>query len=599
LARNLPDDFPTPIRAVEVEPEPAPAEKTGAEIFVEGLLREGVDTVFGYPGGAVIHIYDALFGVRDQIHHILVRHEQGAVHMAQGYARSTGQVGVVLVTSGPGATNCVTGIADANMDSTPIVVFSGQVPRQLIGNDAFQEADIVGITRPCTKHNYLVEQFEDLPRIMAEAFYIARTGRPGPVLVDIPKDLQMMRGPYQFPKEVRLRGYNPNLSGHLGQVKRAADVILGAQKIIVYTGGGVIAAMAHQELTRLVELIDAPCTNTLMGLGAIDGNHPNFVGMLGMHGTYAANMAMDQADLIVAIGARFDDRVTGKLDKFSLGSRRIHIDVDPSSIAKNVRVDVPIVGDVRDVLGKLNAELARRSAELNTLKQAMTPWRQTVARWSRDYPLAYQQTDPADVKPQYVIHQLYEACRGRDTIVTTEVGQHQMWTAQFFRFQRPRQFLTSGGLGTMGYGFPAAIGAQIANPRATVLCVAGDASFIMNVQELATCIQYGIPVKVAIINNGFLGMVRQWQELFHDSRYSQTVQMQPDFVKLAEAFGATGLRAARVEEVRPAIDRMLATPGPVIVDFCVSKEENVYPMVPAGAALSEMLLEPSGEKREP
>ncbi len=581
-----------PEELTQREPESEP--KTGAEIFVEGLLREGVDTIFGYPGGCVIHIYDALFGVRDRIRHILVRHEQGAVHMAEGYARSTGKVGVVLVTSGPGATNTVTGIADAYMDSTPIVVFSGQVPRHLIGNDAFQEADIVGITRPCTKHNYLVENFEDLPRIMKEAFYIARTGRPGPVLVDIPKDLQIMKGAYRFPEKVKLRGYNPNLSGHVGQVKRATDLILESKKVIIYTGGGVLHAMAHEELRKLVETLDAPCTNTLMGLGGLDGEHPNFVGMLGMHGTYAANMAMDQADLIVAIGARFDDRVTGKLDKFSLGSRRIHIDVDPSSIAKNVRVDVPIVGDVKDVLVKLNADLAARKGELAGFHEGMKPWRETVRGWVRDVPIAFEQTGD-EVKPQFVISQLYEATRGRDTIITTEVGQHQMWAAQYFRFRRPRQWLTSGGLGTMGYGFPAAIGAQMANPKSTVLCVAGDASFIMNVQELATCVQYGVPVKVAIINNGFLGMVRQWQELFHESRYSETVQMQPDFVKLAEAFGATGLRAKTAADVRPTIDKMLSTPGPVVADFCVSKEENVFPMVPAGAALSEMILKPSKE----
>jgi acetolactate synthase-1/2/3 large subunit len=577
-------------------PAETPTQKTGADIFVEGLLRAGVDTIFGYPGGCVIHIYDALFGVRDRINHILVRHEQGAVHMAEGYAKSTGKVGVVLVTSGPGATNTVTGIADAHMDSVPIVVFSGQVPRHLIGNDAFQEADIVGITRPCTKHNYLVERFEDLPRIMMEAFYIARTGRPGPVLVDIPKDLQMMKGPYQFPEKVKLRGYNPTTAGHVGQVKRAADVILESKRVIIYTGGGVTNAQAHRELKQLVETLDTPCTNTLMGLGGLDGQHPRFIGMLGMHGTYAANMAMDQADLILAVGARFDDRITGRLDKFSLGSRRIHIDVDPSSIAKNVRVDVPIVGDVKDVLTKLNAELAQRKDEVAQYREASKPWVTQIETWSHDFPLAFDQRDDGDVKPQFVISQLYEATRGRDTIVTTEVGQHQMWTAQFFRFQRPRQFLTSGGLGTMGYGFPAAIGAQMANPKSTVVCVAGDASFIMNVQELATCVQYGVPVKVAIINNGFLGMVRQWQELFHGSRYSETVQMQPDFVKLAEAFGATGLRAKTASEVRPTIEKMLATEGPVIADFHVSQEENVYPMVPAGAALSEMLLGPKEGK---
>jgi len=520
-----------------------------------------------------------------------VRHEQGATRAAEGYARSTGKCGVCLVTSGPGATNAITGIVDALMDSIPMVVITGQVATHLIGSDAFQEADTVGITRSCTKHNYLVKSFHDLPRIMAEAFYIARTGRPGPVLVDIPKDIQQQRGPYAFPDRVNLRGYKPHLAGHVPAVRKAVDLILGSQRVILYTGGGVIHSMAHEELRRLVELLDAPCTNTLMGLGGLPGEHPNFVGMLGMHGSYAANMAMDQADLIVAIGARFDDRVTGRLDKFSLGSRKIHIDVDPTSISKNVRVDVPIVGDVRNVLRKLCAELAERTKELAVFHDHMRAWREQVAGWAREHPFSFSQDSTQELKAQFVIARLYEHTKARDCFVTTEVGQHQMWTAQFYKFARPRQWLTSGGLGTMGYGFPAAVGAQVAHPQATVLCVAGDGSFLMNVQELATCVQYRIPVKIAIINNGFLGMVRQWQQLFHGSRYSETEQVQPDFAKLAEAFGAVGLRATRVEEVDSVIERMLAMGGPVVADFVVAKEDNVYPMVPAGAALSEMILE--------
>ncbi len=568
---------------------PATGEKTGAEIFIDGLLREGVEMIWGYPGGAVIHIYDALYG--SPIKHILVRHEQGAVHMADGYARSTGKVGVCLVTSGPGATNTVTGLANAYMDSIPVVVFTGQVPRHLIGNDAFQEADIVGITRPCTKHNFLVSRFEDLPRIMEEAFFLARTGRPGPVLVDIPKDLQAMKGPYKFPGGVKLRGYNPNLSGHIGQVKKAADLILQAQRPVLYTGGGVVLSGASAELTQLARSLALPVTNTLMGLGAYPGNDPQFLGMLGMHGTYAANMAMDQADLLIAVGARFDDRVTGKLDRFSLGSKKIHIDIDPTSISKNVRVDVPIVGDVTDVLQKLNAELGRRGVTAAQHAQSIAPWLAQLATWQRSQPISYSQPDPNDVKPQYVIEQIWEATKDRDAIISTEVGQHQMWTAQFYKFLRPRRWLTSGGLGTMGFGFPAAIGAALGNPDALSLCVAGDASFVMNMQELSTAVQYGVPVKVAIINNGFMGMVRQWQELFHGERYSEVnVQIQPDFVKLAEACGAKGGRARTAAEVPLLIKQMLETPGPFIGDFVVNKGENVYPMVPTGKGLADMIL---------
>jgi len=562
---------------------------TGAQILWDCLVREGVEVVFGYPGGAILPAYDAMLDY--PIRHILVRHEQGATHMADGYARSTGKVGVCLVTSGPGATNTVTGLANAHMDSIPIVVFSGQVPRHLIGNDAFQEADIVGITRQCTKHNFLVSRFEDLPRIMEEAFYIAKTGRPGPVLVDIPKDLQAMKGPYKFPGGVKLRGYNPNLSGHVGQVKKAVDLIQQAQRPVLYTGGGVVLSNASDELTTLARSLSLPITNTLMGLGSYPGDDPQFLGMLGMHGTYAANMAMDQADLLIAIGARFDDRVTGKLDKFSLGSKKIHIDIDPTSISKNVRVDVPIVGDVRDVLSKMNAEVARRGVTAQQHAAHIRPWLDQLATWQRSQPISYTQPDPNDVKPQYVIEKIWEATREMDAIISTEVGQHQMWTAQFYKFRRPRRWLTSGGLGTMGFGFPAAIGAALGNPSALSLCVAGDASFVMNMQELSTAVQYGVPVKVAIINNGFMGMVRQWQELFHGERYSEVnVQIQPDFVKLAEACGARGGRARTAAEVPALIQEMLATPGPFLADFMVNKSENVYPMVPSGKGLADMIL---------
>ncbi len=561
-------------------------ERTGAEILVESWRKEGVHTVFGYPGGVVIPVYDVLHDAAD-IRHVLVRHEQGAVHAADGYARASGEVGVALVTSGPGATNTVTGLATAYMDSVPIVVFTGQVPTGLIGNDAFQEADIVGITRPCTKHNYLVKDVRDLARIIKEAFYLARSGRPGPVLVDLPKDVLTGRTEYLYPEVAKLRGYNPTVEGHIGQVKKALKELQGAQRPVVYAGGGVIASNAARELTELARLLHLPVTATLMGLGGFPGSDPLFLGMLGMHGTYRANMAMTHCDLILALGARFDDRVTGKIDEFAPRARIVHIDIDPTSIAKNVRVDVPIVGDVRNVLKKMLGLV--KGEEWGGREAALAPWHQEIAGWRDAHKLAYAAC-PGVIKPQFVVEQL-RAATGGDCIVATEVGQNQMWAAQYFTLEAPRGWLTSGGLGTMGYGFPAALGAQAAFPDKVVIDIAGDGSIQMNIQELATAVQYNLPVKVAILNNGFLGMVRQWQELFFDRRYSHTrMEVAPDFVKLAEAYGALGLRAERPEEVRPVIERALAHPGPVFMDFRVDPEEGVYPMVPAGAPLSKMLL---------
>jgi len=559
--------------------------KTGAQILLESLRLEGVETIFGYPGGAVLDVYNELFNF--PLKHILVRHEQAAVHGADGYARATGRPGVALVTSGPGATNTVTGIATAYMDSIPLVVFSGQVPSALIGNDAFQEADIVGITRPCTKHNYLVKNVNDLAGIIKEAFYIATSGRPGPVLVDIPKDVLQASAVFHYPEEISMRSYKPTYEGHIGQVIKAVKLMMKAKKPVVYAGGGVVLSEAAEELTELSRMLNLPTTTTLMGLGGFPEDDPLSMGMLGMHGTYRANMAVTHCDLLIAVGSRFDDRVTGKLDTFATHARIIHIDIDPTSISKNVKVDVPIVGDVKDVLRKIINHAHEEDVE--GFKKAIEPWNSEIQSWKATYPLAYKQ-GKNHIKPQYVVEKISELA-GEDAIISTEVGQNQMWTAQYYKFRKPRTFLTSGGLGTMGYGFPAAIGAAVAFPDRHVIDIAGDGSIQMNIQELATVVQYRIPVKIAILNNHFLGMVRQWQELFYDKRYSNTcMQVQPDFVKLAEAYGAKGLRANKKEDVEMVVREALATEGPVIMEFIVAPEEDVYPMVPAGAPISEMLL---------
>ncbi|HEY3488625.1 MAG TPA: biosynthetic-type acetolactate synthase large subunit [Candidatus Deferrimicrobiaceae bacterium] len=560
---------------------------TGAEIFVKGLADLGVDVIFGYPGGSVINIYDELFK-NTKVRHLLPRHEQGAVHMADGFARASGKVGVCLVTSGPGATNTVTGLATAYMDSIPIVVFSGQVPTPLIGNDAFQEADIVGITRPCTKHNFLVKDTADLARVMKEAFYIASTGRPGPVLVDMPKDVLMASAEYAMPKEVKLRGYNPNYEGHPKQVESAMRLLEEREKPVLYVGGGVILSNAAAELTEFARLLGIPVTTTLMGMGAFPGTDPLCMGMLGMHGTYAANMAISHSDIILAVGARFDDRVTGKIAAFAPHAKIVHIDIDPTSIQKNVRVDIPIVGDVKDVLKKM-LKLAKAPKVAAACKKRVAPWRDEIARWEATHPMRYKQ-GKGKINPKFVVEKIYELTKGK-AVIATEVGQHQMFAAQFYKYDKPRTFLSSGGLGTMGFGLPAAIGAQVALPGALVIDIAGDGSIQMNIQELATAMQYRLPVKVVILNNGALGMVRQWQELFFDAKYSQTCLPQiPDFVKLAEAYGAAGFRATKPEEVEGVLRKGFATPGPVMIDIQTDPNELVYPMVPAGAALTDMLL---------
>ena len=560
---------------------------TGAEIFVKALTDLGVEVVFGYPGGAVLHIYDELFK-STKLRHLLTRHEQGTVHMADGFARASGKTGVCLVTSGPGATNTVTGIATAYMDSIPIVVFSGQVPTLMIGNDAFQEADIVGITRPCTKHNYLVKEAKDLARIIKESFYIASTGRPGPVLVDIPKDVLMGSAEYSLPKEINVRGYHPNYEGHPRQVESAVRMIREKERPVLYAGGGVILAGSSQQLVEFAHILGIPVTTTLMGMGGFPGTDPLFMGMLGMQGTYSANMAISHSDLIIAVGARFDDRVTGKVDEFAPHAKIIHIDIDPTSIQKNVPVDIPIVGDLKDVLKKM-IKLVKGTKEAAHFKEKIAPWREQVGKWAATHPLSYKPAK-GKIKPQHVVEQIYSLTKG-DAIITTEVGQNQMWAAQFYKFDKPRTFLSSGGLGTMGYGFPAAIGAQVAMPGRLVIDVAGDGSIQMNIQELATAVQYRLPVKVVILNNGALGMVRQWQELFFQGKYSQTCLPQiPDFVKLAEAYGAEGFRATRPEEVRDVLKKGFAAKGPAFIDILTDPNEMVYPMVPAGAPLTKMLL---------
>ncbi len=561
--------------------------KTGSQILLECLQLEGVDTIFGYPGGTVINIYDDLMDY--PIRHILTRHEQAAVHAADGYARATGKVGVAIATSGPGATNTITGIATAYMDSIPLVVITGQVPTPLIGNDAFQEADIIGITRPITKHNYLVKDIKDLARIVKQAFYIARTGRPGPVLIDLPKDVQIASAKFEYPSTVELRGYKPTYSGNVRQVEKAVKMILASRKPVIYVGGGATLSDASQELRTFAEAIQAPVTTTLMGMSSFPKRHPLSLGMLGMHGTYYANMAVTNSDLLIAIGARFDDRVTGKIATFAPHAKIIHVDIDPTSIKKNVRVDLPIVGDLKDVLQKMVQKIAEHGEGIEKLIDETSPWREEISGWKEQHPMTYKPSETV-IKPQFVIEKLRELT-SEDAIVTTEVGQHQMWTAQFFDFTQPRTFLTSGGLGTMGFGLPSALGAQAAFPERQVIDVSGDGSFQMNSQELATLVQYRLPVKIVILNNNFLGMVRQWQQLFFNKRYSQTCMELPiDFIKLAEAYGATGLRATRPDEVEGVIRKAMETPGPVIMEFKISREENVMPMVPAGAGLNEMVL---------
>ena len=557
---------------------------TGAQIIMAVLKEECVDTIFGFPGGVVIDIFDELS--RTDIQHILVRHEQGAAHAADGYARAKGTVGVCLVTSGPGATNTVSGIASAYMDSIPVVVMTGQVPTALIGNDAFQEVDIVGITRPCTKHNYLVKCTEDLARTLKEAFHVARSGRPGPVLVDLPKDVTQGKAKYEPLPECRIPSYNPTYEPNMKQLSRAIKLIKEAEKPVVFAGGGVILSGAHKELTRFAEKLNAPVTSSLMGLGGFPGTHPLWMGMLGMHGTYRANMAIGACDLLIGIGVRFDDRVTGKVSTFAPNAKIIHVDIDPTSIKKNIPVTVPIVGDCKAALMGLNRLLDEEKVKFT--KKSRKSWLDQIEKWKSTAPLRYEQKDV--IKPQYVIEKLYELTKGK-AIITTEVGQNQMWAAQYYHFDFPNRFITSGGLGCMGFGLPAAIGAQVACPGEMVVDVAGDGSIQMNIQELATAVQYKLPVKVVILNNRYLGMVRQWQELFYGKRYAATdLEHGPDFAKLAEAYGALGLKATKPEDVITVLEQGLKSPGPAMMDFWVAREECVYPMVPAGASTTEMLL---------
>jgi acetolactate synthase-1/2/3 large subunit len=564
-------------------------EMTGAEMVIEALADQGIEHLFGYPGGAVLPIYDALFQ-QDKVKHILVRHEQGAVHAAEGYARSTGKVGCVLVTSGPGATNAVTGLTDALMDSTPIVCLTGQVPTHLIGNDAFQECDTVGITRPCTKHNYLVKDVADLPRVLHEAFHIARSGRPGPVVVDIPKDIQFAKGLYSRPKDFQHKGYRPKIKGDLDRIKAAIDLMQRAKRPLFYTGGGVVNSgrEACQLLRELVKLTGFPITSTLMGLGAYPASDPQWIGMLGMHGTLEANLSMHDCDLMICIGARFDDRITGRLDAFSPGSKKIHIDIDPSSINKNVKVDLPIIGDCGHVL----EDIVRlwRSGAKQPDKRALEEWWKQIDKWRARKSLAYRNSNEL-IKPQYAIQRLYELTKDRDTYITTEVGQHQMWAAQFYRFEEPNRWMTSGGLGTMGYGLPASVGVQLAHPDSLVIDIAGEASVLMTMQEMSTAAQYRLPIKIFILNNKYMGMVRQWQELLHGGRYAESyMDALPDFVKLAEAYHAVGIRCEQPGDLDAAIREMIDVKKAVIFDCVVDPAENCFPMIPSGRAHNEMLL---------
>ena len=565
----------------------SPVAIPGARILLEALLHEGVDTIFGYPGGAVLHIYDELAQMQDRLRHVLARHEQGAVHMAEGYAKATGRVGVVLVTSGPGATNAVTGIANAFMDSTPLVVITGQVPRKMIGTDAFQEVDTVGITRPCTKYNYLVQHTRELAEVAHEAFHLARAGRPGPVVIDIPKDVTAEMASYSGSCNVDLRSYAPNLRAAESQVREAVDRILGAERPIVYVGGGVIHANGSDELLELAEKLQLPVTPTLMGLGCFPSGHRLCLGMLGMHGTYWANMAISEADLIVAVGVRFDDRVTGALDKFAPQAEIIHVDVDPSSVSKNVRAQLPVVGDAKTVMRQMLNLLAGDEGQARLGRLAA--WWSQINEWKKFSPLTYENSEEV-IKPQFLCQELDRLTAG-EAIVATDVGQHQMWLAQYYGFKGPRQSITSGGLGAMGFGFPAALGAQLAFPDRQVIAFVGDGGFQMTAQELATAVQYRTNTKIIVMNNNYLGMVRQWQELFYNKTYSAVdMEGSPDFVKLAEAYGAIGLRATKPSELRAVLKEGLSIRGVVVMDIVVSAEENVYPMIPPGAGLKEMVL---------
>lgn len=569
---------------------------TGAEILIRCLKEEGVEYLFGYPGGAVLHIYDAIY-VQEDVKHVLVRHEQAATHAADGYARATGKTGAVLVTSGPGVTNAVTGIATAYMDSIPMVIISGQVPTALIGNDAFQEVDSVGITRPCVKHNFLVKDITKLAETIKKAFYIASTGRPGPVLVDIPKDVTIAKAEFHYPKKIKLRSYNPTFKGHAGQIRKAVDLILSGKRPMVYSGGGVILSEGSSELVEFTQLLGYPITNTLMGLGAYPATDKQFVGMLGMHGTYEANMAMHHCDVLIAIGARFDDRVTGKIDRFCPDARIVHIDIDPSSISKNVRVDIPIVGSVSHVLRSMINVI--RDEKLRPDTEALAKWWRQIDEWRAVKSLSYRNSETV-IKPQFVVQKLYEVTKGQ-AIITSDVGQHQMWAAQYYLFDRPRQWINSGGLGTMGFGLPAAMGAKFAFPDQDVACITGDGSIQMMTQELSTMKQYCTPVKIINLNNGYLGMVRQWQEFFYQKRYCMTYfEALPDFVKLSEAYGHVGMRIEKPGDVEGALREAFAQKDrTVFLDFITDASENVFPMIPSGGSQNEMLLAERDEMISP